>query len=53
VNKADLIEAVANRLGHSKRDVTDIVEAFLEETKKAVATSPLLRPGGLASISAR
>ena len=36
VNKAELIDVVAARLGHSKRDVTDIVEAFIEETKKAV-----------------
>jgi len=36
VNKAELIDAVAGRLGHSKRDVTDIVDAFIEETKKAV-----------------
>jgi DNA-binding protein HU-beta len=36
VNKAELIETVATRLGQSKRDVTDIVEAFIEETKKAV-----------------
>ena len=37
MNKADLIDNVAERLGHSKRDVTDIVDAFLLETKKAVA----------------
>ena len=36
MNKAELIDAVATRLGHSKRDVTDIVDAFIEETKKAV-----------------
>ena len=36
MNKAELIDVVAERLGHSKRDVTDIVEAFIEETKKAV-----------------
>jgi DNA-binding protein HU-beta len=37
VNKADLIDNVSDRLGHSKKDVTDIVDAFLHETKKAVA----------------
>jgi DNA-binding protein HU-beta len=37
VNKADLIDNVSARLGHSKKDVTDIVDAFLHETKKAVA----------------
>ena len=36
MNKAELIDAVATRLGHSKRDVTDVVDAFIEETKKAV-----------------
>jgi DNA-binding protein HU-beta len=37
VNKADVIDSVAERLGHSKKDVTDIVDAFIHETKKAVA----------------
>ena len=37
MNKADLIDNVSDRLGHSKKDVTDIVDAFLHETKKAVA----------------
>ena len=37
MNKADLIDIVAERLGHSKKDVTDIVDAFVLETKKAVA----------------
>ena len=37
MNKADLIDSVAERLGHSKKDVTDIVDAFILETKKAVA----------------
>jgi DNA-binding protein HU-beta len=37
VNKAELIEIVSVRLGHTKRDVTEIVEAFIEETKRAVA----------------
>ena len=37
MNKADLIDNVAERLGHSKKHVTDIVDALLLETKKAVA----------------
>ena len=37
MNKADLIDSVSDRLGHSKKDVTDIVDAFIHETKKAVA----------------
>jgi len=36
VNKAELIDAVAARFALSKREVTEIVEAFLDETKKAV-----------------
>lgn len=37
MNKSDLIHSVSERLGHSKRHVTDIVDAFIEETKHAVA----------------
>jgi DNA-binding protein HU-beta len=37
VNKQDLIEAVSTQLGHSKRDVTDVVEATLNELKRAVS----------------
>ncbi len=36
MNKAELIDVVAARFALSKREVTDIVEAFLDETKKAV-----------------
>ena len=37
MNKQDLIEAVSTQLGHSKRDVTDVVEATLNELKRAVS----------------
>jgi DNA-binding protein HU-beta len=37
VNKSELIDKVSDRVGHSKRHVTDIVDAFIEETKHAVA----------------
>lgn len=37
MNKADLIDIVSERLGQSKKDVTEIVDAFVHETKKAVA----------------
>jgi DNA-binding protein HU-beta len=37
VNKAELIEEVALQLDLSKRQVAEVVEAFLDETKKAVA----------------
>ena len=33
MNKAELIDAVAGSLGHSKRDVTDIIDAFLDQTR--------------------
>ena len=36
-NKAELIDAVAARLGKSKREVTDVVEAALDEIKRGVA----------------
>ena len=37
MNKQDLIEAVSAQLGHSKRDVSDVVEATLTELKRAVS----------------
>ena len=37
MNKAELIEEVALQLDLSKRQVAEVVEAFLDETKKAVA----------------
>ncbi|MBU6244953.1 MAG: HU family DNA-binding protein [Actinomycetales bacterium] len=52
MNKADLIDAVANRLGHSKRDVTEIVETFLEETKKAVVNGERVAISGLGIFEA-
>ena len=36
MNKAELIDAVAARLDASKRDVANVVEAIIDETKKAV-----------------
>jgi len=37
VNKADIIDAVADKLDMTKRDVSDVIEAFHEETKRALA----------------
>jgi len=37
VNKSEIIGVVSERLGHTKSHVTDIVEAFIDETKRAVA----------------
>jgi DNA-binding protein HU-beta len=46
VNKAELIDVVASRLGQSKRDVTEIVDAFIEETKRAVANGEKVAVSG-------
>ena len=37
MNKQELIDNVSTQLGHSKRDVTNIIEAALDELKRAVA----------------
>ena len=37
MNKQELIESVSTQLGHSKRDVTNVIEAALDELKRAVA----------------
>ena len=37
VNKQELIDNVSTQLGHSKRDVTNVIEAALDELKRAVA----------------
>lgn len=37
MNKADIVDAVADRLDMTKRDVSDIVEAFHDEIKRALA----------------
>ena len=36
MNKTELIDAVAARFDHSKKDVAEIIEAVIDETKKAV-----------------
>ena len=47
MNKAELIDAVAARVELSKREVSDIVEAFLDETKKAVVRGERVALSGL------
>jgi len=37
VNKSEIIGVVSERLGHTKSHVTDVIDAFIEETKRAVA----------------
>ena len=39
MNKAELIDAVAERLGHSKKDVANVIEAALDEIKRTVAST--------------
>ena len=37
MNKQELIDSVSTQLGHSKRDVTNVIETALDELKRAVA----------------
>jgi DNA-binding protein HU-beta len=53
VNKAELIDRVADRLGQSKREVNDIVEAFIEETKKAVVRGEKVAVSGFGVFEAQ
>jgi DNA-binding protein HU-beta len=53
VNKAELIDAVAVRLGHSKRDVTAIVDAFIDDTKRAVAKGEKVAISGFGVFEAQ
>jgi DNA-binding protein HU-beta len=53
VNKAELIDAVAARLGHSKRDVTAIVDAFIDDTKRAVAKGEKVALSGFGVFEAQ
>ena len=53
MNKAELIDRVADRLGQSKREVNDIVEAFIEETKKAVVRGEKVAVSGFGVFEAQ
>ncbi len=37
MNKQELIDSVSTQVGHSKRDVSNVIEAALDELKRAVA----------------
>ena len=37
MNKQELIDSVSTQLGHSKRDVSNVIETALDELKRAVA----------------
>ena len=53
MNKAELIDSVAERLGHSKRDVTAIVDAFIDDTKRAVAKGEKVAISGFGVFEAQ
>ena len=53
MTKAELIDAVAVRLGHSKRDVTAIVDAFIDDTKRAVAKGEKVAISGFGVFEAQ
>ena len=53
MNQAELIDAVAARLGHSKRDVTAIVDAFIDDTKRAVAKGEKVAISGFGVFEAQ
>lgn len=52
MNKAEIIDAVADRLEMSKRDVTDVVDAFIEETKKALVRGEKVAVSGFGVFEA-
>jgi DNA-binding protein HU-beta len=53
VNKAELIDAVASRGDVSKREVTEIVDAFVEEIKKAVVRGDKVAISGFGIFEAQ
>lgn len=53
MNKAELIEAVATRLDMSKREVTDVVDSFIEETKKSVVRGEKVAISGFGVFEAQ
>ena len=53
MNKAELIDAVAARGEHSKREVTDIVDAFIEEIKKSVVRGEKVAISGFGILEAQ
>lgn len=53
MNKAELIDAVASRGDVSKREVTEIVDAFVEEIKKAVVRGDKVAISGFGIFEAQ
>ena len=52
MNKAEIIDSVSARLGLAKRDVTDVVDAFIEETKKALVRGEKVAVSGFGVFEA-
>ncbi len=53
MNKAELIDAVAARLEMSKRDVTAVVDNFIEEAKKSVVRGEKVAISGFGVFEAQ
>ncbi len=53
MNKAELIDAVAGRGDVSKREVTEIVDAFIEEIKKSVVRGDKVAISGFGIFEAQ
>ena len=53
MNKAELIDAVAARLDMSKRDVTAVVDSFIEEAKKSVVRGEKVAISGFGVFEAQ
>lgn len=53
MNKAELIDAVAGRGDASKREVTEIVDAFIEEIKKSVVRGDKVAISGFGIFEAQ
>ncbi len=53
MNKAELIDAVATRGDVSKREVTEIVDAFIEEIKKSVVRGDKVAISGFGIFEAQ
>ncbi len=52
MNKAEIIDSVSARLDLAKRDVTDVVDAFIEETKKALVRGEKVAVSGFGVFEA-
>ena len=53
MNKAELIDAVATRLEMSKREVTAVVDSFIEEAKKSVVRGEKVAISGFGVFEAQ